>query len=106
MKMIWNGAEVSFEAKGVTLDGRAIPMPKMERKLFLFLLEHPETALSRDRLLLEVWDYGTPGATRTVDTHVKNLRAHLGEAGNHIRTIRGTGYRLEGEPNWLCCCCA
>lgn len=107
MEVIWNGVRLTLRQKSAELDGSQIPMPRMERKLLLFLLEHPDTVISRERLLLEVWDYGTPGATRTVDTHIKNLRAHLGKAGESIRTVRGVGYCLEGRPDWLCCkCCA
>lgn len=103
-ELLWNGARISCTENGVALDGKEIEMPRMERKLFLFLLENHDEDLSRDRLLREVWDYGAPGVTRTVDTHVKNLRAHLGEGGRHIHTVRGIGYRLEGAPEQLCCC--
>lgn len=101
--VLWNGLHLTLEEKDVAVDGRKIAMPKMEKKLLLFFLEHPDTVLSRGRLLKEVWDYEIPGETRTVDTHVKKLRAHLGRAGASIQTVRGVGYRLEGRPQCLCC---
>lgn len=102
-EIFWNGLRLTLEENDVAVNGQKVAMPKMERKLLLFFLEHPDTPLSRDRLLKEVWDYGVPGETRTVDTHVKKLRAHLGQAGASIQTVRGVGYRLEGQPECLCC---
>ena len=95
MKIVWNGAELSSGKDSVRLDGRELALSRMERKLLLYLARHPDTVLSRERLLREVWEYELPGATRTVDTHVKNLRARLGGLGDFIVTVRGVGYRLD-----------
>ena len=95
MKFVWNGAELSCGEDSVRLDGRELALSRMERKLLLYLARHPDTVLSRERLLREVWEYELPGATRTVDTHVKNLRARLGGLGDFIVTVRGVGYRLD-----------
>ena len=81
----------------VKLNGKPQAMPEMEKKLLLFFLENPNKALSRELLLRRVWGYEICGATRTVDTHVKNLRARLGSYGEHITTIRGVGYRLDTQ---------
>lgn len=80
---------------GVRLDGREIPTASMERRLLLYMSEYPNTALSRERLLRDVWGYENECATRTVDTHVKNLRKHLGEHSGCIVTVRSIGYRFE-----------
>lgn len=98
VRQLGNCVHIRFTEGGVAVNEREIALPKMERRLLFFFLEHPDIALSRDTLLREVWDYGAPGETRTVDTHVKNLRAHLGTAGNYIRTVRGVGYLLETAP--------
>ena len=81
----------------VKLNGKTVAMPEMEKKLLLFFLGNPDKALSRELLLRRVWGYEICGATRTVDTHVKNLRARLGAYGKHIVTVRGVGYRLDTE---------
>lgn len=91
---------------GIRLRGREVPMPRMEQRLLLFFLEHPNTVLSRELLLREVWGYAFAGNSRTVDTHVKNLRAHLGELGNSIVTVRGVGYRMDYVCGDCCCDCA
>lgn len=77
------------------LNGKEIPTASMERRLLLYMTKHPNTALSGERLLREVWGYENECATRTVDTHVKNLRKHLGEYGSWIVTVRSIGYRFE-----------
>lgn len=91
--------------RGVRLDGKEVPMAKMEKKLLCCFLSHPNTVLSRERLLREVWGYEIAGDTRTTDTHVKNLRAHLNRLGANLSivTVRGVGYRLECGS---CCRCA
>ena len=58
----------------------------------------------RERLLREVWGYAAMGATRTIDSHVKKLRAHMGGCGKYIVTVRGQGYRLEPPPGQVLSC--
>lgn len=77
------------------LDGKEIPTASMERRLLRYMAEYPNIALSRERLLRDVWGYENQCVTRTVDTHVKNLRKHLGEYGSCIVTVRSIGYRFE-----------
>lgn len=89
---------IEITKEGVRLCGKDVPMTRMEQNLLLFFLRHPNTDLSRAQLLQEVWGYAIPGSTRTVDTHVKSLRAHLGKLGRAIVTVRGVGYRMNLDP--------
>ncbi len=77
------------------LNGKAIEITPMERRLLVFFMERPNETLSRETLLQNVWDYVPGSVTRTVDSHVKKLRRHLGGFGDCIVTVRGVGYRLE-----------
>lgn len=79
------------------VDGERVPTTPMERNLLLYFLRYPNTALSRERLLREVWGYTFPGSSRTVDSHIKKLRRDLGSFGRYIVTVHGVGYRLEAE---------
>ncbi len=103
-KLYYDGSVLSCTENELKLDGREVASSSMERRLLLFLMEHPDTAVSREELLREVWGYEMAGVTRTVDTHVKNLRAHLGELGPLIATVRGVGYRLDACANRACLC--
>ncbi len=77
--------------------GRELDLTTTEFKLLERLARRPGRAFSRDQLLSEVWGYGGDVETRTVDTHVKRLRAKLGTAGEWIQTVRGVGYRFRPE---------
>ena len=79
----------------VRLKGREIALTATEFKLLHRLARRPGRAYSRDQLLSEVWGYGGDVETRTVDTHMKRLRAKLGPAGEWIETVRGVGYRFR-----------
>ena len=82
-------------ARIATIDGvRADTYPK-EYDLFFYLLRNRNIALSRERLLSEVWGYDYFGDDRTLDTHIKLLRKNLGEYSSYIVTLRGVGYRFE-----------
>jgi len=77
-----------------TVDGRPLNLTYKEFELLRFLASHPGQAFTRERLLQEVWGYGFYGGTRTVDVHVRRLRAKLGPAGEGlIETVRSVGYR-------------
>ncbi len=102
--LCWGGSVVSCTESTLKLNGREIPTSLMERRLFLFFLNHPDCALPRELLLREVWGYEQPGITRTVDTHIKILRAHLGELGCLISTVRSVGYRLDVGCRKACLC--
>lgn len=81
----------------VTVSGRDVALTALELKLLMFLAANRERVQSREALLERVWGLDPEMETRTVDTHVKRLRAKLGDAGALIETLRGVGYRLR-EP--------
>jgi DNA-binding response OmpR family regulator len=79
----------------VSVAGRAIRLTAVEFKLLSMLMQRPGRVQARDRLLHEVWGYESAIDTRTVDTHVRRLRAKLGKAASAVETVRGFGYRLR-----------
>lgn len=103
-KFYLEGVLISCTEQQLTVNGQPLSSSSMERKLLRFFLTHPNTALSRELLLREVWGYETAGVTRTVDTHVKSLRARLGNLGKQISTVRGVGYRLDSPEDQPECC--
>lgn len=80
------------------VNGTRAPLTPKEYHLLCYLAEHCNVARSREQILYAVWNTDFYGDARTVDTHVKNLRMKLGEAGELIRTVRGRGYILEYRP--------
>lgn len=90
-----DGLEIDFTARTVTIDGRRVEMSPKEYALLFFLVENRNIALSRERLITEVWGYDYYGDDRTLDTHIKLLRNTLGEYRNHLVTLRGVGYKFE-----------
>jgi two-component system phosphate regulon response regulator PhoB len=82
-------------AHAVRVKGKEIDLTATEFKLLHQLARRPGRAFSRDQLLSEVWGYGGDVETRTVDTHMKRLRAKLGPVGDWIQTVRGVGYRFQ-----------
>ncbi|MGO4537789.1 response regulator transcription factor [Paenibacillus sp. 2TAB19] len=84
-------------AHTVTVAGAAIPLSPKEYELLLFLTKHYGKVLSREYILDAVWGYDYYGDLRTVDTHVKKLRAKLGDEGRYIRTVIRVGYKFELE---------
>lgn len=90
--------EVSYSVK---VHGRPLDLTFKEFELLRFLAAHPSRVFTRDQLLSEVWGYDYFGGTRTVDVHVRRLRAKLGELDNLIGTVRNVGYRFnvhDDEP--------
>ncbi|MBR2406889.1 MAG: response regulator transcription factor [Clostridia bacterium] len=83
-------------SREVTVDGVAVQLTYTEFELLEYLITNKGLALSRDKILDNVWKYDYDGDARTVDTHIKKLRSKLGEAGEMIKTIRGIGYKFEG----------
>ena len=79
------------------LGDREISLTQKEYALLEYFLTHKGIALSRDKLLTEVWGYNYVGETRTVDVHIRHLREKLGSEGDKIETVKGLGYRLSGE---------
>jgi len=86
---------IDVGAHAVRLKGKEIVLTATEFKLLHRLARRPGRAFSRDQLLSEVWGYGGEIETRTVDTHMKRLRAKLGPVGDWIQTVRGVGYRFR-----------
>ena len=84
-------------ARTVSIDGKRVDMSPKEYDLFFFMLENRNIALSREKLICEVWGYDFYGDARTLDTHIKLLRKSLGKYANYIVTLRGVGYRFDGE---------
>ena len=83
------------DRRQVTADGREIPLTYKEFELLRLFLSHPGIAFSRDQLLSRIWGRDYCGESRTVDTHIQTLRQKLGPYGEHIKTVRNIGYRLE-----------
>ena len=81
----------------VTVDGTVIDLSVKEFELLAYFLENQKIALSREKILNNVWNYDYFGDARTIDTHVKKLRSKMGEKGNYIKTIWGMGYKFEVE---------
>ncbi len=89
------GLKADITARLVFIDGERIEMSPKEYDLFFYLLSNKNIALSREKLLCEVWGYDFYGDARTLDTHIKLLRRSLGRYANYIVTLRGVGYRFE-----------
>lgn len=83
-------------SREVTVGGASVQLTYTEFELLEYLITNKGLALSRDKILDNVWKYDYDGDARTVDTHIKKLRSKLGEAGEMIKTIRGIGYKFEG----------
>ncbi len=91
------GIEVDKAAHIVRVDGKDIDLSVKEFELLLYFLENQKLALTREKILNNVWNYDYFGDARTIDTHVKKLRSKLGDKGNYIKTIWGMGYKFEVE---------
>ncbi len=84
-------------AREVYVGNALVQLTYTEFELLEYLVTNKGVALSRDRILNSVWQYDYDGDARTVDTHIKKLRSKLGEFGDRIKTVRGIGYKFEGE---------
>ncbi len=91
------GIVMDKAAHRVTLDGQDVELSYKEFELLAYFLENRGIALSREKILNNVWNYDYFGDARTIDTHVKKLRSKLGEKGDLIKTVWGIGYKLEEE---------
>lgn len=92
----FEGLKVDFTGRLVYLDGEKIDMSPKEYELFFYLARNRGIALTREKLIRDVWGYDFFGDDRTLDTHIKLLRKRLGEYSRLIVTLRGVGYRFEG----------
>ena len=91
----YEGLTIDFTARIVTIDGVRADLSPKEYELLFFMARNRNIALSRERLLTEVWGYDYFGDDRTLDTHIKLLRKSLGQYQKFIVTVRGVGYRFE-----------
>lgn len=91
----YGGLEIDVPGRTVTVDGERANLTPKEIDLLIYLAQHQNVALSRQKLLEEVWNYDYFGDDRTVDTHIKMLRHSLGKYRDHIVTVRGMGYKFE-----------
>lgn len=89
------GILVDKVAHTVTIDGKPIELSYKEFELLAYFVDNQGIALSREKILNNVWNYDYFGDARTIDTHVKKLRSKLGEKGEYIHTIWGMGYKFE-----------
>lgn len=89
------GLRADLTARIVYINGERVEMSPKEYELFFYMLENKNIALSREKIINQVWGYDFYGDARTLDTHIKLLRKSLGEYSAHIVTLRGLGYRFE-----------
>ena len=96
-KVSIGGIEINKAAHLVTIRGKIIELSYKEFELLTYFLENQGLALSREKILNNVWNYDYFGDARTIDTHVKKLRSKMGDKGEYIKTIWGMGYKFEVE---------
>lgn len=89
------GIELNKAAHEVLIDGKSVELSYKEFELLAYFMSNQGVALSRERILNNVWNYDYFGDARTIDTHVKKLRSKLGDKGEYIKTIWGMGYKFE-----------
>ena len=89
------GILIDKAAHQVTIDGKEVELSFKEFELLSYFVENQGIALSREKILNNVWNYDYFGDARTIDTHVKKLRSKMGEKGDYIKTIWGMGYKFE-----------
>lgn len=94
-KIVAGNIEINKSAHQVSVNGENIELSFKEFELLLYFVENKGIALSREKILNNVWNYDYFGDARTIDTHVKKLRSKLGDAGEYIKTIWGMGYKFE-----------
>lgn len=91
----YGGIEIDKEGRNVKVDGKVIELSLREYELLIYLIENENIALSRDKILNNVWNYDYYGDSRTIDSHIKKIRHKLGKRGRYIKTMRGVGYKFE-----------
>ena len=94
-KKNYDGIEIDTEGRNITVDGKQIELSLREYELLKYLLDNENVALSRDKILNNVWNYDYYGDSRTIDSHIKKIRHKLGKKGKYIKTMRGVGYKFE-----------
>ena len=91
----YDGIVIDDQGRTVTVDGKPVDLRLREYELLKYLLDNEKIALSRDKILNNVWNYDYYGDSRTIDSHIKKIRHKLGKKGKYIETIRGVGYKFE-----------
>lgn len=91
----YGGIKLDREGRTVTVDGKQLDLSLREYELLIYLIENENIALSRDKILNNVWNYDYYGDSRTIDSHIKKIRHKLGKKGKYIETVRGIGYKFE-----------
>jgi len=93
--LVFDGLVIDMTARVVSVDGQRLELTPKEYELLFYLALNRNIALSRDKLLSDIWGYDFFGDDRTIDTHIKNLRNNLGKYRDYIVTLRGVGYKFE-----------
>ena len=93
----FDGLTIDFTARRVSIDGQELDLSPKEYELLFYMVRTRGIALSREKLISDVWGYDFFGDDRTLDTHIKLLRKQLGAYADRITTLRGVGYRFEKE---------
>lgn len=96
-KLTHGGLELNLSEHTVTADGERVQLTLKEYEMLRLFLEHPGQVFTRNQLLANIWESDFVGETRTVDVHIGTLRTKLGKCGEYIETVRGVGYRMEGN---------
>ena len=91
----YGGIVIDPEGRTVSVDGKTVEMSLREYELLKYLVDNENIALSRDKILNNVWNYDYYGDSRTIDSHIKKIRHKLGKKGKYIETMRGVGYKFE-----------
>jgi len=94
-KVDYCGIIVDYNGRTISIEGKNVEMSLREYELLTYLLENENIALSREKILNNVWNYDYYGDSRTIDSHIKKIRHKLGKKGKYIKTIRGIGYKFE-----------
>ena len=91
----YGGIVIDTDGRTVQVDGKIVDMSLREYELLKYLVDNEKIALSRDKILNNVWNYDYYGDSRTIDSHIKKIRHKLGKRGKYIKTMRGVGYKFE-----------
>lgn len=91
----YGGITIDKEGRTISVDGKILELSLREYELLVYLVENENIALSRDKILNNVWNYDYYGDSRTIDSHIKKIRHKLGKKGKYIKTMRGVGYKFE-----------
>ena len=93
----YGGITIDSDGRTVEVDSKKVDLSLREYELLKYLVDNAGIALSRDKILNNVWNYDYYGDSRTIDSHIKKIRHKLGKKGKYIHTMRGVGYKFEVE---------